>query len=639
MEPFTDASHADWDKADSDRVYRITRWGGGYYGINDDGHITVKPRSDQSAEVDLRLLVDELRQRRIRFPILIRFMDILSDRIKALADCFQRARKTFDFSGEYHPVFPIKVNQQKQVVSAMIRSGGTYRMGLEVGSKPELMAVLALSPNDDSLIICNGYKDTEFIRTALLARQMGSNVILVVEQLAELHTIISVAGDLNVVPSIGVRIKLNTRSEGQWADTAGDCSKFGLRVDEVVTVTDILSDHNMLHAFNLIHFHIGSQISNIQNIKLAMTEVSRVYASMRKMGIEIRYVDIGGGLGIDYDGTSSRNAFSVNYSMQEYADDVVYSLKHVCELENLTCPDIITESGRALTAHFSVLVTDVVDRSSPVDSAIPEVSTTSSEQLKDLLTLHDELKAENCREHYQDALYIRKESINLFNMGYMALDERSQIECAFWHTMNKVNRIRRSEHLTYHEFDTLDKLLACTYTLNFSLFQSVPDSWAIKQVFPIVPIQRLNEAPEIYCTIADITCDSDGRVCRYIGGDEVSDILRLHEISNDEAYYVGFFLVGAYQEILGDLHNLFGEINAVHVELDENNAYRIAHRIKGDSISEILEYVEYNAKELIEQMRSKLESCVDNNGVSVAEAARFLAYFERALHGYTYLGD
>ena len=630
-------SNSEWSTNDADRLYKISQWGDGYYKVNSDGHLVVYPRGRSNHRIDLVKLVDDLKKRKIHPPLLIRFMDILSDRVKKLFHCFEKARGMFDYEGRYYPVFPIKVNQQKQVVDAIIQAGKRYSLGLEVGSKAELLVALALSPNNQTLVICNGYKDNNFIETGLYARNSGKLVFLVVEHFNEIEKIIALSRSLALKPAIGIRVKLSTKTDGRWGESGGDSSKFGLRINELIQVIKILKENDMISAFELIHFHIGSQISDIQHVKAAMTEIARIYASLWKMGIPIRYVDVGGGLGIDYDGTSNRSAFSVNYNLQEYANDVVYTLKTVCESDNIPYPHIITESGRALTAHYSVLITNVFGPSGCEVEVDKEPGEFASERVNDLLEIYHQLTAKNCREFYHDALFARREALHLFNMGYIGIEERSRIEDLYWGIMKKIKELSKSYGLTYQEFDNLDYHLTQTYFLNLSLFQSLPDSWAIDQVFPIVPINHLKEKPDVNCVLADITCDSDGRIANYIGDTENSKMLKLHRLDKTTEYYVGIFLVGAYQEILGDLHNLFGDTNAVHIVMASGNHYKIAHHIKGDRVDEILSYLEYNTKEMLELMRTKLEVDVSRGATTVEDATNFLTFFEKSLYGYSYL--
>jgi arginine decarboxylase len=625
-----------WSVKDADALYRVGGWSAGYYRVNADGNMAVHPSGTKARSIDLAALMADLRRRKIKPPVLIRFMDILNDRVKKLRRCFDKASKEYGYQGAYYPVYPIKVNQQRQVVEAMIDAGTRHDMGLEVGSKPELLAVLALAPNNDSLIICNGYKDREFVETALAARKLGKNVILVVEKFTELGHIIEVAQELDVVPAIGMRVKLAGRSDGRWADTVGDRSKFGLRVPELMQAITLLREHDMLDAIRLLHVHIGSQISQIAKVQTAMAEVTRLYSELARLGVTIRYVDVGGGLGIDYDGTAGRSPFSTNYSVQEYANDVVFALRQVCEAKGLPHPAIITESGRALTAHYSVLVADVIDTAAPAPKLPQFWHSEASQHARELQSLIDELEPRNCRETYHDAVYQRSEALNRFKLGYLSLEDRATVDALYWRLLQKIRDLAKANNLRHAEFEGLDRQLASTYFVNFSIFQSLPDAWAISQRFPIVPIQRLDEEPAVHATLADVTCDSDGHLSEFVSRDE-SGMLRVHELAPGEDYYLGFFLVGAYQEILGDLHNLFGDTNAVHVTVDRNGKYKIDRFIAGDTVTEVLGYLQYMPEPLIDRMRAKLEKALHAGEVSVDDAAAFMERFEQGLRGYTYL--
>ena len=627
-----------WSIQDSQQLYRINRWGAGYYMVNEQGNICVCPSGNKRRQIDLKNLVDDLRERHIQPPVLIRFMDVLSDRIKKITRCFNNARKEFGYEGQYHPVYPIKVNQQRQVVEAMIEAGRGARLGLEVGSKPELLTVLACAPDSKCLVICNGYKDHDYIRMALCGQQLGLRVILVAEKLSEVKRIVSVAEEMGVKPMIGIRIKLTAEGTGRWATSAGDKSKFGPRISELMHAIAHLREHEMLASFQLIHFHIGSQISQIDNVKTAMTEVARIYSELTQMSINIKYVDVGGGLGVDYDGTSSSSPASVNYSVQEYANDIVFAMNEICTRQNLPNPHIITESGRALTAHYSVLITNLVDSSSPSTDITRRVAKGAPEPLPELQFIYDELNPENCREFFHDAVYLRRQVQNRFNVGSMTLADRALAEELYWAIMTMICNMVKEKQVTHQEFEGLEKLLASTYFANFSLFQSLPDSWAIDQLFPIIPIQRLDEKPDHLCTLADITCDSDGKIEGYISEESDGHCLPIHATHSSEDYYVGFFLVGAYQEILGDLHNLFGDTNAVHVKLDNGgNAYRLAHVIHGDSVKDVLGYLQYNSRELLDRLRGKLERAVQRQDITVSESASYFKLWEQGFNSYTYL--
>lgn len=626
-----------WTVRDSSELYKIRSWGAGYYRVNAAGHVSVSPNRTTKHQIDLRELMDQLRKRNIEPPVLIRFMDILSDRIKLLSRCFAKARANFSYGGDYYPIYPIKVNQQRQVVDAMIKKGHKYHLGLEVGSKTELLAVLALSPGNDTLIICNGYKDDRFIEIALYAKYLGKSIILVAEQLAEVHDVIRLAKQLDVKPSLGLRVKLSVKDNGKWSESSGDSSKFGLQTYELMQAIQLLEGNGMLPAFELVHFHIGSQISNIAVVQDAMVEVSQVYASLCKMNVGIRYVDVGGGLGIDYDGTDGENVYSVNYTIQEYANNVVCFLKDVCTAQELPCPHILTESGRALTAHYSVLVTNVIGEVKPGSLSAPAEKKSKAPLIGDLQVMLRDLDSQNCLEFYHDALYARKEALSQFKAGQISLVDRSSVDELFWQVMHRINKIRKEEEITHHEFDQLDQLLSTTYLLNFSIFQSLPDCWAIQQVFPIMPLQRLDEKPDVATTLADLTCDSDGRITNYIGTADVSHSLPLHALRGEGDYYIGFFLVGAYQEILGDLHNLFGDTNAVHVAADASGRYRIDHVVKGDQVETVLEYLDYQSQEMVEMLRCKLETDIAKGLITVESAAKLMSFFEQGLSDYTYL--
>ncbi len=628
---------ATWTLADAQRLFRIQKWGAGYYTVNEAGNVCVCPQGNRKRQIDLKKLVDELRERGIQPPVLIRFMDILSDRIKKITRCFAKARKEFNYDGSYHPVYPIKVNQQRQVVEAMIQAGKSSKLGLEVGSKPEMLTVLAVSPDYPCLVICNGYKDAEFIRMALSGQQLGYNVIIVAEKLSEVERVIKIARETGLRPSIGVRVKLATEGTGRWASSAGDRSKFGLRINELMRACDMLRENDMIDSLQLLHFHIGSQISQIDRVKVAMTEVARIYAELAKIGVQIDYVDVGGGLGVDYDGTSSSNPHSINYTMQEYANDIIFSLQQICENEKLPAPTVITESGRALTAHYSVLVTNLVDFSAPSTTLAIRAEKGAPEPLPELQYIYDELDVRNCREFYHDAVYLRRQAQARFNVGNFSLEARAHMEELFWTIMGRICSLAKQHNLDYQEFEGLDTLLASTFFANFSLFQSLPDSWAIDQLFPILPIQRLNEPPTLQCVLADITCDSDGKVEQYINEGCIGASMPIHHIEPDEHYYVGFFLVGAYQEILGDLHNMFGDTNAVHVIQDASGGYKLQNYIRGDTVRDVLTYLQYNPNELLERLRAKVERAVEREDITVTDSAQILRLFENGLSSYTYL--
>ncbi len=627
-----------WHVDDSKELYNINGWGVSYFGINDKGNVFVTPRKD-SVAVDLRELVDELELRDVESPMLIRFPDILDSRIKKIASCFEKAIEEYEYKAQNFMIYPIKVNQMQPVVEEIISHGKKYKIGLEAGSKPELHAVIALNMETDSLIICNGYKDEAYIELALLAHKMGKRIFLVIEKLNELALIARIAKRLNVMPNIGIRIKLATSGSGKWEESGGDASKFGLTSSELLEALDFLKEKKMEESLKLIHFHIGSQITKIRRIKTALREASQFYVQLRKMGYNVEFVDIGGGLGVDYDGTrSSSSGSSVNYSIQEYVNDSISTFVDASDKNDIPHPNIITESGRALTAHHSILVFEVLETTSVPEWDDDEmvISENDHELVQELYHIWDELNQGRVLESFHDAQQIREEGLDLFSHGIVDLRTRAQIERLFWSITQEVNLIASQMKHPPEEFSRLTKLLADKYFCNFSLFQSLPDLWAIDQIFPIMPIQRLDEKPNRVATLQDITCDSDGQISNFISTRNVSHILPVHTIKPKETYYIGVFLVGAYQEILGDMHNLFGDTNAIHVSVDEKG-YSIDQVIDGETIAEVLEYVQYNPKKLVRTLESWVAKSVKSGKISQEEGKEFLANYRSGLYGYTYL--
>ncbi len=626
-----------WQVDDSKELYNINGWGVSYFGINEKGNVYVTPRKDGVA-VDLKELVDELELRDVESPMLIRFPDILDSRIKKMANCFEKAIEEYEYKAQNFMIYPIKVNQMQPVVEEIISHGKKYKIGLEAGSKPELHAVIALNMDSDSLIICNGYKDEAYIELALLAHKMGKRIFLVVEKLNELHLIARMAKRLNVMPNIGIRIKLASTGSGKWEDSGGDASKFGLTSSELLEALEYLKKKKMEESLKLIHFHVGSQVTKIRRIKTALREASQFYVQLRKLGYNVEFVDIGGGLGVDYDGTrSSTSGSSVNYSIQEYVNDSISALVDASDKNDIPHPNIITESGRALTAHHSVLIFEVLETTSvPEWDDNMEVSESDHELVQELYNIWDTLNQSRLLESFHDAQQIREEGLELFSHGIVDLKTRAQIERLFWSIIQEVNLIASQMKHPPEEFRVLSKLLADKYFCNFSLFQSLPDLWAIDQIFPIMPIQRLNERPNRVATLQDITCDSDGKIANFISTRGVSHTLPVHSIKAKDTYYIGVFLVGAYQEILGDMHNLFGDTNAVHVSVDEKG-YSIDQLIDGETIAEVLEYVQYNPKKLVRTLESWVTKSVKQGKISMEEGKEFLANYRSGLYGYTYL--
>ncbi len=628
-----------WKIADSIETYGIKNWGKGYFGINKSGHVTVHPNKRADEAIDLKQLVDDLRDRDYHVPVLIRFTDILRHRVGEIAGAFDKAIREYSYTGDYCCVYPIKVNQQRHVVEEILDFGKPFNFGLEAGSKPELLAVLAITSGSVTPIICNGFKDDEFIKMVVLARKIGKNIIPVVEKFTELESIVRHAEQLDVRPVIGVRVKLASRGTGRWRGSAGYRSKFGLTITEVLEALDYLKARGMEDCLQLTHFHLGSQITNIRKVKDALTEAARVYVQLYRAGAGLKMMDVGGGLGIDYDGSQTDFESSVNYTLQEYANDVVFRIKSVCDEVDVPHPTIISESGRAVVAYHSLLVFDVLGTSNFDRCQAPDEAPTDVPQpISDLYSIHRDLNKKNYLEGYHDSLQAMEETLNLFNLGYLPIESRALAERLFWAVGRKLQRLVRELDYVPEELHNLDNLLSDTYFCNFSVFQSMPDSWAIKQLFPIMPIHRLNEAPTRRAVLGDITCDSDGKIDQFIDLRDVRNTLELHPF-NGEPYYLGAFLIGAYQEILGDLHNLLGDTNAVHVNIEEDGTYTIDDFIPGDTVREVLHYVQFSAEKLIERMRKDVEKALRYNKISMKESREFLRFYESGMEGYTYLEE
>ncbi len=626
-----------WHVEDAAEMYNIKGWGASYFDINDKGHVVVTPKKD-GVEIDLRELMDELSLRDISAPVLLRFPDIIDNRIETISTCYKKAAKEYGFQGECFSVFPIKVNQMQPVVEEIVAHGKKYNLGLEAGSKPELHAVLAANANDDTLIICNGYKDESFIELGLLAQKMGKRIFLVAEKLNELNLIARISKRLKVRPNIGIRIKLASSGSGKWEDSGGDASKFGLTSSELLKALDILSEKGLADCLKLIHFHIGSQVTNIRHIKSAILEASQFYVQLRKLNFPIEFVDAGGGLGVDYDGTrSASNCSSVNYSIQEYVNDIMYQIQDAADKNELPHPNIITESGRALSAHHSVLVMEVLEHAElPEMEESFEVSEEDHQLVKELASIWDNLSQRSALESWHDAQEIRDESLRMFSYGIIDLKTRAQIEKLYWSVTREISNIASHSKRLPEELYGVRKLLADKYFCNFSLFQSLPDSWAIDQVFPIMPIHRLDERPTRRATLQDMTCDSDGKIASYIAEGQISSSLPVHALKPNEPYYLAVFLVGAYQEILGDMHNLFGDTNAVHVSVGKDG-YTIDKTIDGETVDDVLDYVEFDTKKLVRQLETWVTKSVKQGKITLEEGKEFLANYKSGLYGYTYL--
>jgi arginine decarboxylase len=632
---------AKWTHADSDNLYNVQKWGCGFFRVNEAGNVEVRPEGADSPHrpgIDMYELLGQILRRGVNTPILLRFDGILRARVRAMNEAFNNARKEFGYEAPYRGVFPIKVNQERHVVEALLSEGKNHNMGLEVGSKPELIAVIALLAGHSSLMICNGYKDEEYIEMALLSTKLGITPILVVEKYSEIDTILAVSRRLDIKPSIGMRSKLSGKGAGRWQESGGDRSKFGLTTREMVQVVERMKKEGMADCVKLLHFHLGSQIPEIRSLKNALREATHTLVGLHKLGCPIQYFDCGGGLGVDYDGSSTSFESSMNYSMQEYARDVVYHLQQACSEAEIPQPTIVTESGRALSAHHAVLVTEVLGTTDFTEEGQPPRPADDEHELvRNFHSVHDNVTAKNYQESYHDAVQIRDEAMVLFNVGQISMEERARVEDYFWRTCEKILRITRTLDYVPDDLAGLERDMADTYFLNFSLFQSLPDSWAIHQLFPVLPLHRHNEQPTRRAILADITCDSDGKVDRFIDLRDVKRTLELHPLKHNEPYYLGFFLVGAYQEILGDMHNLFGDTNVVHVDLDDAGRPRLTHVLRGERVQDVLEYVEYFESDLLANLRRSVEKSLEEERITFEESALLYRRYEAGLHGYTYL--
>ena len=629
-----------WGIQDSQELFGIELWGKGYFRINDKGHIEVTPKGEGFGQIDLRELVEDLKRRGISPPILIRFSDILRSRVTALWDSFQKAIANEEYKGKFRGIYPIKVNQQRQVVEELVEYGKDFGLGLEAGSKPELLIALALLENHESLLVCNGYKDPSYIETVILARKLGRQTIIVVDRFDEINLIIQKSKELGLRPVIGVRAKLSSKGAGKWFESSGDRSKFGLSASELLDIVEKLKKEKMLDCLQMLHFHIGSQITSIRAIKDSLKEACRIFAELHKLGAPMKYLDAGGGLGVDYDGSQSNFHSSVNYSMDEYASDVVAAAGEACNQFNIPHPDLITESGRAMVAHHAVLIVETLgvnmhthqgDRKLLLQNKNKEEGKT----LETLREIYHNLSKKNFLESYHDALQLKEETLTSFNLGYLDLKTRANVERLFWIICGRIIKIVRKMDPIPDDLEELVKNDADLFFCNFSVFQSAPDHWAVKQLFPIVPLQKLDQKPKRRGVIADLTCDSDGKIDQFIDLRDVKYSLPLHD-PNGDPYYIGLFLLGAYQECLGDLHNLFGDTYAVHVAVEEDG-YRILEVVDGDTVTDVLGYVQYSKKNLINKFRDAVEKSLREKMITIQESGLLLSIYEQALGDYTYL--
>jgi arginine decarboxylase len=635
-----------WDVQAARNLYNIANWGAKYFDVNEAGHVVARPLQENGATVDVTDVLEEARARGLKFPLLIRFQDILRHRVEAINLAFRGSIKEYNYQGQYRGVFPIKVNQLREVVEEILEAGKAYNFGLEVGSKPELFAGLALQNQLGSLIICNGYKDAEFIRMALVGIKLGKRVIMVVEKLEELRQIIAISRQLNVEPIVGIRARLYAKGAGRWAESGGENAKFGLSTAELLTAVEMLRAEKLGHCFKLLHFHIGSQVPDILTVKKAVQEAARFYAKLYKMGFEIQYVDVGGGLGVDYDGSRSAFDSSVNYTLQEYTNDIVYYIADVCNAEKVPHPDIVSESGRAIVAHHSMLVVEVfgtIEKNR--DHAELQYAESDHPLVRELCDIRRNLQKLNKLEAWHDALERKDDAHNMFTFGMLELPDKARIETLYWEISREVVASFRGQAYVPEEIRKLEDSLSDQYLCNFSVFQSMLDHWALGQLFPIMPLSRLEERPSREATLVDITCDSDGQINKFIDLRDVRDTLPMHNLKYEdgngpqEPYYLGIFLMGAYQDIMGDLHNLFGRVNEVHVflEPDEASGYYIEEIIEGTTIGQALASVQYDENELKRRMKAQIDEAIKSDRIKPSEAMRLLDDYERGLKGYTYL--
>jgi len=634
-----------WDIQDSEKLYRIQGWGEPYFSINAAGNITISPKGDRGGSLDLLKLVEAIQGRNVGLPLLIRFSDILADRIERLNAAFARAIARYNYPGVYKGVYPIKCNQHRHIVESLVKYGQPFQFGLEAGSKPELMIAIAeLEPNSsEALIICNGYKDYEYIETALLAKRLGHNTIIVIEQLEEISMVIAASQKLKIKPVLGIRAKLYSKGMGRWGSSSGDRAKFGLTIPEILRATCELKAADLLDCLQLLHFHIGSQIAAINVIKDAIREASVLYVELVRLGANMHFLDVGGGLAVDYDGSKTNFYASKNYNMQNYANDIVAEIKETCEQAQVKSPTIVSESGRAIAAHHSVLIFDALN-TSDVNTFPPEPAYQEDHLIiRNLWETHESIGAENYQESYHDAAQFKDEAISLFNFGYLGLAQRAKAEQIYWACCGKILEIIRQQNYVPDDLEDLEKNMASIYYVNLSVFQSAPDAWAIDQLFPILPIHRLNEEPTKRGILADLTCDSDGKIDQFIDLRDVKSVIELHPLEakeeghpNKKPYYLGMFLVGAYQEIMGNLHNLFGDTNVVHIGI-EPNGYQIEYLVRGDTVTEVLGYVQYKAEDLLEKIRQQTEKAMQEKRISLKECQLLLKDYEQSLNCYTYL--
>jgi arginine decarboxylase len=629
-----------WDIPSAIALYNIDRWGAGYFTINDKGHISVLPTQDPATPIDLVELLDEARERGLTFPMVVRFQDLLRHRVERINHAFADAIKEMAYKSLYRGVFPIKVNQLREVVEEIMEAGKPFHFGIEAGSKPELLAALAIHSDPESLIICNGYKDALFIQNALLGTKLGKKVIMVVEKIEELFQIIQVSQEVGVEPHIGVRVRLATKGAGKWATSGGENAKFGLSTADLVAASDALKKAGLAHCLKLVHFHVGSQVPDIGTIKRAVREAARFYAKLVKMGHDMGYIDVGGGLGVDYDGSKTAFESSMNYSLAEYARDIVWNIMEVCDSEGVAHPIIASESGRAIVAHHSILVVEAFgsiekDKARLTAEAAPK----DPKQVSDIIELQKALTLQNWAETLHDAQQLKEESQSMFNLGLLELESKAKIEQVYWQIALQIINFCKGMRYIPDEVKDLETSLGDQYVCNFSVFQSLLDHWALGQLFPVMPVDRLDQFPERNATLVDITCDSDGKISKFVDLQDVKETLPLHALKAGEPYHIAFFLMGAYQDIMGDLHNLFGRVNEAHVFLDndEESGWYIEETLEGSTIGEVLKLVQWDQVELMRRVKAQVDAAIKSDRLKPNEAMRLLTSYEKALKGYTYL--
>ncbi len=630
----------EWNREEAEKTYNILTWGEGYFDINDSGEVVVKT-TEGDKPIIIKKVIEEMKAQKVALPAVIRFHDILRSQVKKINKTFRDIIDEADYRGKYCGVYPIKVNQMREVVEEIVDAGEKYDYGLEAGSKPELLAVLAYNTNYNSLTILNGYKDEDYLSLALLGTQLGRKIVIVIEKFSELKKVIALSKKFKIKPLIGLRGKMSNMGKGRWAKSTGDRAKFGLSISEMIRAVDLLEENDMKECIKLFHFHIGSQISDIRTLKAAINEGARIYTQLYKMGCELEYFDAGGGLGIDYDGSRSDSESSINYHLNEYVADIVYGLKQICNLESVPHPNIVTESGRAITAHHSLVVTDVVDKISVTQAEFDIKPQTGEHHLvANMREMIDwEMDEDNFQEIYNEAVQIKEQGLNAFNLGVITLEERARLETIFWLTVNRVMAFTKTlDHVPEYMHQLKDQI-APQYLCNFSVFQSAADHWAIDQLLPVMPLTRLNERPEESCSIADITCDSDGIIRKFINQDGISPTMAIHDLNPDERYYIGLFLTGAYQDVMGDMHNLFGRLNEVHVYADDDDpeGFYIEEIIRGNTASMVLSTMQYNPEYMAQKMKKDVSKVVTSGSMPPREGVKWVDFYEDCLTSYTYL--